>query len=83
MASIAAGEAVAAVDANVIRVLSRLRCLAGDSKSKAAGVLHARLGNTLLDPERPGDFNQVMLCAAGAQPTALDSINTAALSSSR
>ena len=59
MASIAAGEHVAAVDANVVRVLSRLRCLTADPTVKAGKLLHARLGELLVDPDRPGDFNQV------------------------
>lgn len=41
------------------RVLSRLRCLEHDPKSKASVALHAMLAASLLDPERPGDFNQV------------------------
>ena len=62
MASIALGERVAAVDANVVRVLSRLRCLSDDPKSKASVALHARLAASLVDPDRPGDFNQVGVC---------------------
>ena len=59
VASIAANEVVAAVDANVIRVLARLRCLDMDSSSEVAKVLHTRLATQLVDPARPGDFNQV------------------------
>lgn len=61
MASIAAGTPAAVVDGNVIRVLSRLRALAGDPKSGAAGKAHARLAARLLDPARPGDFNQAVM----------------------
>ena len=54
------------VDANVVRILARLRRLAGDPK--LAVKQHAALADALLDPERPGDFNQVrppqMLCTA-------------------
>lgn len=45
------------MDANVVRVLARLRRLAGDPK--LAVKEHAALADALLDPERPGDFNQV------------------------
>jgi A/G-specific adenine glycosylase len=61
MASIAAGAHAAVVDGNVVRVLSRLRALAGDPKSGAAGKAHARLAARLLDPGRPGDFNQAVM----------------------
>ena len=61
IASIACHEAVAVVDANVVRVVSRLRRLASDPKSKAAVAAQTALADALLDPERPGDFNQVRL----------------------
>ncbi len=54
VASIAFGEAVAAVDGNVLRVLSRV----------TAEHVPARLRETaseLLDPRRPGDFNQALM----------------------
>ena len=50
---------MAVVDANVVRVLARLRCLAEDSGTPAAARLHARLAGQLLDTARPGDHNQV------------------------
>jgi A/G-specific adenine glycosylase len=55
VASIAFGEAVAVVDGNVERVLSRLlgRGIAGEQFWSAA--------QTLLDERRPGDFNQAMM----------------------
>ena len=59
IASIACHEPVAVVDANVVRVVSRLRRLAGDPKSKAAVAAQTAVADALLDPERPGDFNQV------------------------
>ena len=59
MASIAGGQQVAVVDGNVVRVLSRLRTLAHDPSSKEAVKLHAQLANLLVDPTRPGCFNQV------------------------
>jgi A/G-specific adenine glycosylase len=55
VASIAFGEVVAVVDGNVERVLQRLsgKRLAGEELWQAAG--------DLLDPKRPGDFNQAMM----------------------
>ncbi len=55
IASIAFGEAIAAVDGNVERVISRLR---------GAAEPHAPTWNqaqALLDRKRPGDFNQAMM----------------------
>ena len=57
IASIACSEGVAVVDANVVRVIARLRRMAGDPR--AAAKEHAALADMLLDPERPGCFNQV------------------------
>ncbi len=50
--SIAFGLPHAAVDGNVVRVLSRVGTIAGDVKD---------LANVLLDPQHPGDFNQAMM----------------------
>ncbi len=55
IASIAFGEAVAVVDGNVERVLERL--LGRDGGREAAW----RRAESLLDRERPGDFNQAMM----------------------
>jgi A/G-specific adenine glycosylase len=55
IASIASDEAAAAVDGNVERVLGRMLGRAGDRESV---WLRAE---TLLDRERPGDFNQAMM----------------------
>ena len=55
MASIAAGEQVAAVDANVMRILARLRCLEWELK---AVKRYSIVAQQLVDPLRPGDFNQ-------------------------
>ena len=56
VASIACGEKVAVIDANVIRILARLKCLTWDTKN---GKAYTGLANQLVDPQRPGDFNQV------------------------
>lgn len=57
MASIAFGTAAAAVDGNVIRVVSRLRALPGDPTKLAA--VHTAMAAELLHRDRPGCYNQV------------------------
>ena len=52
---------MAVVDANVVRVLARLRRLNGDQKSSGMVKLNAQMANALVDPVRPGCFNQVLL----------------------
>jgi A/G-specific adenine glycosylase len=59
VASIAFGEAVAVVDGNVERVLARV---AGWSAAEPGFAAQVReLAGSLVDPERPGDFNQAMM----------------------
>lgn len=55
IASIAFGEPVAVVDGNVERVLQRL------SGMRLAGEELWESASGILDPERPGDFNQAMM----------------------
>lgn len=47
------------VDANVVRVVSRLQKLAADPRTKASIINQTAGADALLDPQRPGDFNQV------------------------
>ena len=61
VASIAYGEPVAAVDGNVERVICRLLALAGPTSRAAVRQTIARAAQALLDPRRPGDFNQAMM----------------------
>jgi A/G-specific adenine glycosylase len=63
IASIAYGEPVAVVDGNVERVVQRLAGWGSDQRSGQSELLHKTelLANTLLDPTRPGDFNQSMM----------------------
>jgi A/G-specific adenine glycosylase len=63
IASIAHGEALAVVDGNVERVLSRIR---GWESHNAAGEAAVRrkveaFAATLVDPRQPGDFNQAVM----------------------
>ncbi|XP_076582204.1 adenine DNA glycosylase [Chaetodon auriga] len=59
--SIALGQVTGAVDGNLIRVLCRLRAIGADCTSPAVTEALWSLANTLVDPERPGDFNQAMM----------------------
>lgn len=60
VASIGCQEAVAAVDANVVRVLARLRRCSLPGIGPGAAT-YQDLANQLLNPDRPGDFNQVLI----------------------
>ena len=63
VASIAFGEKVAVVDGNVERVIQRLAGWGSESRkgqSELAREINLRAG-VLLDPMRPGDFNQAMM----------------------
>ncbi len=61
IASIAFGEAVPAVDGNVLRVWSRLFECGEDVKSEAAKKAAAADMQRLLPKEAPGRFNQAMM----------------------
>ncbi|NP_001072831.1 adenine DNA glycosylase [Xenopus tropicalis] len=61
IASISYGQVTGVVDGNVIRVLSRLRCIGADSSTLAVSDKLWNLANALVDPDRPGDFNQGMM----------------------
>ncbi|KAM3620106.1 uncharacterized protein V6R79_018414 [Siganus canaliculatus] len=61
VASISLGQVTGAVDGNLIRVLCRLRAIGADSTSPAVTEALWNLANTLVDRERPGDFNQAMM----------------------
>lgn len=63
VASIAFGEAAAAVDGNVERVITRVRglCAGGPVKETDLKPQIREIAGRLLDPQRPGDFNQAMM----------------------
>jgi A/G-specific adenine glycosylase len=63
IASIAHGEPVAVVDGNVERVLCRMAGWESASRAGAAALRRKieKLAARLVDPERPGDFNQAMM----------------------
>jgi A/G-specific adenine glycosylase len=61
IASIALNLPHAAVDGNVIRVISRLTNDASEIASVVARREFTNKADALLDPRRPGDFNQAMM----------------------
>jgi A/G-specific adenine glycosylase len=61
LASISLNEPYAAVDGNVLRVVSRIANDPGEISSTAVKKRFDELAGQLLDPERPGDFNQAMM----------------------
>jgi A/G-specific adenine glycosylase len=64
VASIAYGEPVAVVDGNVERVLCRLEGWKAGSRAGGGSQVRRkseRLADKLVDPERPGDFNQALM----------------------
>ncbi len=62
IASIAFGEPVAVVDGNVVRVLARLDGVRASLRDASSAAKHfAARAAELVDPKRPGDFNQAMM----------------------
>lgn len=61
VSSIAFGKPHAAMDGNVLRVLSRMACERGDIKSAVVRNRLRELAECLLPHKRPGDFNQALM----------------------
>ncbi|XP_045789978.1 adenine DNA glycosylase [Trifolium pratense] len=61
IASIAFKEAVPVVDGNVIRVIARLRAVTENPKDSAIIKRFWEIAAQLVDPLRPGDFNQALM----------------------
>ncbi|XP_008801238.2 adenine DNA glycosylase [Phoenix dactylifera] len=61
IASIAFNEVVPVVDGNVVRVLSRLKAISANPKEAATVKSFWKLAGQLVDPSRPGDFNQAIM----------------------
>ena len=61
IASIAFGQPHAAVDGNVMRVVSRVTGDAGEISSPVTKARFTEAAQLLLDRGRPGDFNQAMM----------------------
>ncbi|KAK4298625.1 hypothetical protein Pmani_029044 [Petrolisthes manimaculis] len=61
VASIALGHCVGVVDGNVNRVLARVKGVGADISNQSTSEHFWTLANQLVDPDRPGDFNQAMM----------------------
>ena len=61
IASIAYQQVTGLVDGNVIRVLARMRRIGGAVEAKETVTTLWELSSELVDPQRPGDFNQAMM----------------------
>ncbi|OMO96858.1 hypothetical protein CCACVL1_04751 [Corchorus capsularis] len=61
IASIAFKEVVPVVDGNVVRVLARLKAISANPKDKMTVRNFWKLAAQLVDPSRPGDFNQSLM----------------------
>ncbi|KAM9244451.1 adenine DNA glycosylase isoform 2-T2 [Dugong dugon] len=61
IASIAFGQATGVVDGNVVRVLCRVRAIGADPSSTLVSQQLWSLAQLLVDPVRPGDFNQAAM----------------------
>lgn len=61
VASIAFSKRASLVDGNVVRVFSRLFLMRGDPKSPAFQRKAWARADSLVDPKRPGDWNQALM----------------------
>ncbi|PSS09578.1 Adenine DNA glycosylase [Actinidia chinensis var. chinensis] len=61
IASIAFNETVPVVDGNVIRVVARLKAISANPKESVTIKNFWKLAGQLVDPSRPGDFNQALM----------------------
>ncbi len=61
LSSICFNQAIAAVDGNVIRVVSRLLDLSDPVETSQTARSITEFANEILSPTRPGDFNQAMM----------------------
>jgi A/G-specific adenine glycosylase len=61
LSSISFNNAIAAVDGNVIRIVSRLLDLSDPVEKSQTARSITEFANEILSPTRPGDFNQAMM----------------------
>lgn len=61
ISSISFNEPVAAIDGNVIRIISRLLDLPGPVESAQTAKVIKEFANEILSKNRPGDFNQALM----------------------
>src|SRR5699024_6729402 len=72
VASIAFGLPEPAIDGNVMRVVSRLFEIDADIAKPASRKIFDRIMRELIDPERPGDFNQALMDLGATVSTPTD-----------
>lgn len=72
VASIAFGLPEPAIDGNVMRVMSRLFEIDADIAKPASRKIFDRIMRELIDPERPGDFNQALMDLGATVSTPTD-----------
>lgn len=70
IASIAFKEPVAAIDGNAYRVLGRMFKIEDDIRQTKTWQKYFAIGNQLIDPKRPGDFNQAIMDLGSSYMTA-------------
>lgn len=70
IASIAFEEVIAAIDGNAFRVFSRLLKIDLDITKPKTRPVFQEIGNCLIDPQRPGDFNQAIMDLGSSYMTA-------------
>ncbi|MGO2722826.1 MAG: A/G-specific adenine glycosylase [Lactobacillus sp.] len=61
IASIAFNQPEPAIDGNAFRVFARLFCLTDDITQPKTRLVFDKLIRKLIDPDRPGDFNQAIM----------------------
>lgn len=69
ISSICYNEPVAAVDGNIVRIISRLYDIPEPVESAPIARLIKELANEILSTERPGDFNQALMDFGSLQCT--------------
>ena len=70
IASIAFNEPVAAIDGNAFRVFARLLEIDLDITKPKSRLVFQEVGNRLIDPKRPGEFNQAIMDLGSSYMTA-------------
>ncbi|WP_367296212.1 A/G-specific adenine glycosylase [Levilactobacillus yonginensis] len=73
IASIAFGQVVPAVDGNAFRVFSRLLLIEADIAKPKTRQLFEKIIQPIVDPERPGAFNQAIMDLGSSYMTAKNS----------
>lgn len=73
IASIAFNEVVPAVDGNAFRVFARLRLIDADIAKPKTRQLFTTIIQPIVDPQRPGDFNQAIMDLGASYMTAKNS----------